>query len=275
MLDTHLHLWDPARLPYSWLAGIPLLNRAYTVEDYIAASNGTAVTKAIFMECDVAEPHQLEEARLAQQLADERPFIVGLVASCRPEYENFRRHLEAIAALPKARGVRRILHTQPDALSQSELFANNIRLLAEFALTFDLCILARQLPAAIALVKRCPEVTFILDHCGVPDVKGRAFEPWRKDIATLAGLSNVVCKISGLIAYADTGWTADDLRPWFDHVVSNFGWDRVLWGGDWPVCLLGGPLARWIEATRSLCAAATPEQRDALYTRNAERIYRV
>ncbi len=276
MIDTHQHLWDLERFPYSWCAEIPALNRSFRFSDYAAASAGLGITKTVFVECDVDEPNALAEARMIQELSDSHPSIGGIVASGRPEREGFRAHLEQLSRLPAVRGFRRILHTQPDGLSQEPLFAENLRLLPEFGFSFDLCVLARQLPIAIDLVRRCPEVSFILDHCGVPDIKAGALEPWRSHIAEMAAHPNVACKISGLVAYADrAAWSAGVLRPWFEHVLEQFGWDRVVWGGDWPVCTATATLAQWVGATRELTRDADELQRAKLFRRNAERIYRV
>lgn len=276
LVDTHQHLWDFDCFPYTWTAGIPKLNRSFRFADYLAAAQGTGIEKTVFMECDVDEPHALAEARSIEALAAHEPLIRGIVASGRPERAEFRGHLQELAKLSLVRGVRRILHTQPDELSESALFVENVRLVAEFGFTFDLCVLARQLPKAIALVRACPKVSFILDHCGVPDVKGRGFEPWRTHIAEIAREPNVACKISGIVAYADPeSWTVADLKPWVEHVIAQFGWERVVWGGDWPVCTLSAPLAQWVAATKELTSAATEQQRAALFHRNAERIYRV
>jgi predicted TIM-barrel fold metal-dependent hydrolase len=276
LIDTHQHLWDLQRFPYSWTSGIPALHRSFLPEDYAAATAGLGISKTVFVECDVDEPHALAEAQHLQALADRHPQIAGLVAAGRPERDGFRAHLEELAKLPKVRGLRRVLHTQPDALSRSPRFAENLRLLPEFGLTFDLCVLARQLPLGLDLVRRCPGVTFILDHCGVPDVKGGTLDPWRQHLRELAAQPNVACKISGLVAYADpAAWTVADLRPWVEHVLECFGWERVVWGGDWPVCTLAAPLARWVEAIRVLTRPASAVQRAQLFRRNAERIYRV
>lgn len=276
LVDTHQHLWDLDRLPYTWCAGLPALNRSFRLDDYLAASAGCGITKAVFMECDVDDPHQLAEATAIQQLAEKQPLIAGIIASGRPENPGFPQYLEQLAALKKLRGLRRVLHVVPDEVSRQPLFRENLRRLPALNLTFDLCVLARQLPVARELADACPKVTFILDHCGVPDVKGRAFDPWLAEITALAERPNVSCKISGLVAYADAAtWTAADLRPWVEHVIASFGWDRVVWGGDWPVCTLSAPLARWVAATHELTAAVTADQRARLYHRNAERLYRV
>ncbi len=276
LVDTHQHLWDLDRFPYSWCASIPVLNRSFRFGDYAAASAGEGIVKTVFVECDVDEPNALAEARMIQELAGRHPSIAGIVAGGRPEHEGFPAHLERLARLDRVRGVRRVLHTQADGLSQTPRFAENLRLLPGFGYSFDLCVLARQLPQATALVRQCPEVSFILDHCGVPDIRGGARDPWRTHLAELAALPNVTCKISGLVAYAEAKTLSPEaLRPWFEHVITQFGWDRVVWGGDWPVCTLATPLAWWIGATRELTRDASVGQKERLFRLNAERVYRI
>lgn len=275
LVDTHQHLWDLERFPYSWCAGIPRLNRSFLLRDYLAAAHGTGIAKTVFMECDVDEPHSLGEAKYIQQLAEANPMMAGMVCSARPERADFPAQLEALLKFSKLRGIRRVLHVVPDEVSQTALFIENVRRLAEHRLTFDLCLLARQLSLGLRLAQQCAEVQFVLDHCGVPDVKGGAFSPWREHIAELARLPNVACKVSGLMAYAAERWTVDDLRPWVEHVIASFGWDRVVWGGDWPVCTLGGSLADWVNATRTIVASESTEHQARLFSQNAERIYRV
>lgn len=274
-IDTHQHLWDLRQFPYAWCASLPTLNRSFLIDDYLAAARDTGIEKAVFVECDVDEPHGLAEARHVQSLAEANPLIAGIVAGARPERADFSAQIEVLLKLPKLRGIRRALHVAPDETSQSALFAENLRRLAAHGLTFDLCVLSRQLPLALALVQQCPGVQFVLDHCGVPDVKGRALDPWRAHIGELAASPNVACKISGLVAYAGTNWTVDDLRPWVEHVIACFGWDRVVWGGDWPVCTLTASLKQWVEASDRLLAGASQAEREKVFHKNAGRIYRV
>lgn len=275
IVDTHQHLLYPERFRYSWCAGVPKLNRSFPLEDYEAAAYGLGIERTIFMECDVDERYALEEARHIQSLADRNPGIAGIVAAGRPEKSCFRSHLDSLRALPKVRGLRRVLHTQPDALPQSPLFAENLRLLAKYSFTFDMCVLPRQLPIALNLARQCPEVTFILDHCGVPDVQGKAFDPWREQIKQIAALPNMACKVSGLVAYAGAGWNLEDLRPWVEHVFASFGWNRVVWGGDWPVCMLAATLRQWVAVSLALTESVAISDRERLYWRNAERIYQL
>jgi predicted TIM-barrel fold metal-dependent hydrolase len=274
-IDTHQHLWDLQQFPCSWCAGVPALNRSFLLDDYRSAAKNSGIEKTIFVECDVDEPHGLTEAQHIQKLAENNPLIAGIVAAARPERADFPSQLEALLKLSKLRGLRRVLHVVPDATSQPPLFAENVRRLAPHRLTFDLCVLARQLPLGAALAKKCPDVQFVLDHCGVPDVKSRAFDPWRAHIKELAMLPNVACKVSGLVAYAGENWTLEDLRPWVEHVVACFGWERVVWGSDWPVCNLTASLERWVEAADALFSGVSPAEREFLFHKNAERIYHV
>jgi predicted TIM-barrel fold metal-dependent hydrolase len=288
IIDTHQHLWDLDLFSYAWLAGAeppprsaaagrPVLNRSFRMADYLAATAGLGVEKSVHLEADVDEPLMLAETRYILALADQpdNP-LEGVVACGRPEHTDFRNYLDQIVGHPKLKGVRRILHTQPDALGQSLIFKDHVRSLAGYGLSFDICVLARQLPIAIALVKHCPDVTFILDHCGVPQVKEKVLDPWRAHIREIAAFSNVYCKVSGVVAYADpTSWTLEDLRPYVEHVIECFGRDRVMFGSDWPVCTLSATYRQWVEALLSLTASASLSDRIKLFHDNATRVYRL
>ncbi len=254
IVDTHLHLVYLDRFSYPWLEGAPPLNRQWTAEAYFAEAARLGIETALHMEVDVAEADMEAETRFVLGLD---PRIGGAIASGRPESPDFPAYLDRIAAIDGVKGIRRILHTSPDELSQSPLFAENLRRLADKNLPFDLCVLARQLPVGRALVAKCPDVQFVLDHCGVPDVAGRALDPWRADIKALAELPNVAAKISGVVAYAKPDWTVEDLRPFVEHVIECFGWDRVVWGSDHPVCTLTADLTRWVEAIKAIVAGAS------------------
>jgi len=272
ILDTHLHLIYPERFSYPWLAGAPAIDRPWSVEAYFAEARELGVESALHMEVDVAEPDMLAETRFVLGL----PHIAGAIAACRPEHPGFAAHIEQLAALPGVKGVRRILHEAPDALSQTTLFAENIRRLAAHDLSFDLCLRADQLHLGVALADKAPEVTFILDHCGNPDISGLGLDPWRDALAAVARCPNVVCKVSGIVNHCQPGWTAETLRPYVEHVIESFGWDRVVWGSDHPVATLtGGTLTDWVEAALAITAGASPDERAKLFHANAERYYRL
>jgi predicted TIM-barrel fold metal-dependent hydrolase len=133
----------------------------------------------------------------------------------------------------------------------------------------------KQLTKAIALVDACPRVTFVVDHCGIPAIKDGMNQRWRDDIAALAERPHVNLKISGIVAYSSAAWTLDDLRPWVDHCIDRFGWDRIVWGSDWPVCTLNGSLSTWVAATQALISGASVAEREKFLWRNASRIWRL
>jgi predicted TIM-barrel fold metal-dependent hydrolase len=272
IVDTHLHLVYLDRFSYPWLADVPPLNRDFTLETYRPQAEAAGIAQAIHMEVDVAEADRMRETAFVTALGGP---VVAAISSCRPESRDFPAQLERLASNAKVRGLRRILHTAPDDLSQAPIFAENLKRLAARRLSFDICVLARQLPLALKIARACPEVQFILDHCGVPRVKERALDPWRANIEALAAEPNVACKVSGLVAYADADWTADDLRPFVEHVIESFGWDRVVWGSDWPVCTLTADLGRWVAATRTLIAGESEDNQAKLLNGNARRIYRL
>lgn len=272
-IDTHLHLIDRARLSYPWLADVPALDRDWRYEEYAAAAGPLGITGALHMEVDVA-PNDIdaETGVVRDLMAAHDSLILGAISAARPEEPDFAAWLDEIDRAV-VRGLRRVLHVMPDDLSQSARFRDSIRRLGPAGLPFDICVLARQLPLAAALVDKAPDVTFVLDHCGVPDIAGGGFDIWAADITELARRPNLNAKISGVTAYGDANWSAQSLRPYIEHVVKAFGWDRVVWGSDSPVCTILGSLEAWVAATHALFEGCTEEERAKLYRNNAQRIW--
>lgn len=275
IIDTHLHLIDQSALRYPWLAGVPALNRDFSYEEYAREARRAGIEHVLHMEVDV-EPADIEaETAYVRKLAS-RPenMIRGAIAACRPEDPAFAAYFERQKANPFVKGFRRVLHVVPDELSDGALFRENLKRLGGTGLTFDLCVLPRQLPRAAALADLAPDVQFVLDHCGVPDIKGDGFEPWRAAMAEMARRDNVVAKISGVVAYADQeSWTVETLQPYVEHTIESFGWNRVVWGSDWPVCTLGGGLSTWVAATHALLSGASVDEQAKLLSGNARRIW--
>ncbi|MGL4280061.1 MAG: amidohydrolase family protein [Albidovulum sp.] len=275
-IDTHQHLIWRDRLGYGWTAGIPALAEGdFTPEDYQAQTKGLGIAGTIFMECGVDDDdHQAEARYVATRVG--RDGILGQIASCRPETDDgFDAWLEECSGL-HVRGYRRILHVVPDEMSQGTTFRANLKKIGRKGLAFDMCFLARQLPIAEELARACDGQALVLDHCGVPDIAGGAFDAWAKGIDRLAALPHVSVKLSGISAYCAPGTASTEtLKPWVDHVINRFGADRVVWGSDWPVSLLGAGLVPWIEMTRELLASFSPDEQAAIASKNARRIYGV
>lgn len=272
IIDTHLHLMYRAQFLLPWLAKFPAIDKAWTAESYFAEAEALGITAALHMEADVDESQMVAEAEFMAEL---HPKVIGTIAACRPESPDFPQHIAKLKAIRHVRGLRRVLHVMPDEISQSALFVENIGILAQADLSFDICVRADQLPLAYALASAAPEVQFILDHCGNPDIANNGFADWAKSLRMLAQLPNVAGKLSGIAVNSAPDWTVDTLKPYVEHLIETFGWDRVVWGSDHPVLLLNGSLARWVEASLEITHAASIEDRNKLFNGNAKRIYRL
>ena len=278
IVDSHVHLWDPTRLRYPWLDELPALNRAFLPSEFATAASGSSVSKVIFVECGCGPRQNLAEVDWVTSLAKHESRIKGIISHVDLEKgEAIRADLEKLAANPLVKGVRRNLQSEsdPEFCLRPEFIAG-VKALPEFGFTFDLCIRHEQLRAVTELVRRIPRVTFVLDHFGKPDVRGKKITSWATDLKSLSALPNVACKISGLATEADwNNWQPADLKIYFEHALECFGIDRLLFGGDWPVTTLATDYQRWLETVRELLPFSSFSDQIKLFQINAERIYRV
>ena len=276
-VDTHLHLVYRDRLGYPWLSAVPELNQDFSLQRYQTEALRCGITDAIHMEVDVASADIEAETRNVETLATQPGSLLrGAISACRPESENFPAFLERQLADPFVKGFRRVLHVVADEVSEAPMFRANLRRLSGSGRPFDLCMRSDQIEKAVALADFAPDVQFVLDHCGNPGIAVRAEHPWREHIADLAKRPNVAIKISGIVTNADgESWTIADLRPYVEHVIESFGWDRVVWGSDWPVCTLTATLSTWVAATHALTRGCGDSERERLFSANALRIWRM
>ncbi|MDW5317432.1 amidohydrolase [Rhizobium sp. PL01] len=277
IIDTHLHLIDRSALAYPWLSGAPALDRDFLYETYAVEARRCGIGAALHMEVDVDVAEIEAEINYVQTLSSHpENLITGAIAACRPEEDGFANRLERQRANPFVKGFRRVLHVVPDDVSEGALFRENIQGLGGTGLTFDLCVLPHQIPKAITLADLAPDVQFILDHCGVPAIASGAVQPWRDNMIEIAKRPNVTAKISGVVAYAEAeSWSVETLRPYVEHTIAQFGWDRVVWGSDWPVCTLGGGLSTWMAATHALLEGCSETERAKLLSGNAKKLWRL
>lgn len=281
-IDTHQHLLYPGEFSYSWTNDFPALQGRFTIDDYKEAARACEVEQTLFMEVDVDPGQHLQEAHFfAERSHSADTGIAGIVAKCLPESDDFEREIESIQS-PALKGIRRVLHTQADELSQSETFRANVATLAKHDLSFDLCVTQKQLSIARELAVACPEVRFILNHCGVPNIAEHestqcdSWKEWSFGIRAFSELPNVACKFSGITAYAKAEQrTADGLRPYLAEILGAFGADRIVWGGDWPVCNLADGLQVWSQLTDSLVAELSGDEQNKILSGNARTIYKL
>lgn len=272
IIDTHLHLVYPDRFSYPWLADVPQLNQAWPVEDYWTEASSLGIDSALHMEVDVAPGDMFAETEFMLEV---HPKVAGAIANGRPEDVSFAPYLERLALLRRVKGIRRLLQFQPPELSKSAFFRENLRLLPRYGFCFDVCVKSHELDVAKSLIAACPDVQFILDHCGNPKIGEWEWAPWAGQVLEIAAFPNVVCKVSGILANVTPSWTVDELRPYVEHIIACFGWDRVVWGSDYPVVTLFADLRRWVEATREIIGGCSTDEQAKLLHDNAERVYRL
>lgn len=312
IIDTHQHLWDLNRLDMPWLQGAPSLNRSFVTADYLAATAGLNVVGAVYMEVDVTPEQRPAEAEHLIELcaAQDNP-TVGAVVGGNVTSAEFAGYIRRFAGNAAIKGVRQVLHgtATPQGLCLAPQVVQNVRLLGELDLCFDLCMRPSELDDGVQLALQCPETRFVLDHCGngdpylisgvLPagagnDDAGQAdsnltiadhadrndpfwhhAQQWKDGIAALAALPNTICKISGIIARTRPGWTASVLAPAVNHCLDSFGPDRVVFGGDWPVCTLGaGATYRaWVQALKEIIADRSQTDQRKLLHDNAAAFY--
>lgn len=273
--DAHLHVWRPDRLAYPWLAGEPRLNRTYLPADVDSA--GHHVAAAVMVEAGRQPEQSLDEVLFVEELAAAGAPIVAMVAHAALERgDDVRGELAALGEHRLVTGVRRNLQDEAPGFAVSDSLVAGVRLLADYGYPFDVCVRHHQLPEVAELATRVPEVTFVLDHLGKPPVADRLVDPWRADIRRLAGLPNVVCKLSGLTTEADhTAWTAADVLPYLRHALTEFGAGRCMFGSDWPVATLATSYDRWIEVVEEALDGLPAAERELVTTGTARRVYRL
>lgn len=292
IVDTHQHLWDLSKVQPPWLSDAPkILGQTYGLAEYAKATEGLHVVQAVYMEVDVSPADQVKEAdSLIEICRTAKSPTVAAVISGRPAEKSFAPYIRKYAKEKEIKGVRQVLHadTAVKGLCLQPSFVGSIQLLGELGLSFDLCMRPAELSDGLALAKMCPGTRFVVDHCGnaspgafLPE-KTRKEAPkhdpqkWRDDIKALAEQANVICKISGVIASAPPDVPfADSLAPIVNHCLDSFGADRVVFGGDWPVCLLGGSYKDWVTALRTIISNRPVADQKKLLHENARRFYRL
>lgn len=276
IVDAHLHLWDPARLRYPWLDGNALLDRPHLPDDFRRASEGCDVEAMIFVQCEAGPGQHLLETEWVASLAEQEPRIAAIVAWAPLELgASARDSLERLTRHERVRGIRRIVQFEPDpAFCLQPDFIQGVKLLAEFGLTFDICTDWSRLPYVVRFARAVPEVPMVLDHIGKPPIAAGLIEPWATHLRELADLPHVWCKMSGVATEADhSNWNDAQLAPYIDTAIQAFGYERLMFGGDWPVSTQAIDYRRWIALLQRVLAGASAADQDRFWRRNALYFY--
>ena len=273
MIDAHQHFWKFNAERDAWITDdMQAIRRDFLPGDLegVLAANG--VHGCIAVQADQSEA----ETEFLLDLAGRHSFIKGVVGWVDLRSLRLEATLEALAENAHLVSVRHVAQAEADDFLTRDDVILGIGSVGRAGLTYDILIYARQLPAALTLTSRLPNQTFVLDHLAKPLIKDGVLEPWATHLRELARRPNVFCKISGLVTEADwTAWRPEHLRPYLDVAFEAFGPDRVMFGSDWPVCLLASPYDRVLGVVADYAAALTASERNALFGGTATRAYRL
>ncbi len=271
-VDAHHHLWQTSVRRHAWLDGedTAAIRRDFTPADLREAAPGIDATVLVQVLPDFDESVEFLAIAAAE------PLIAGVVGWV-DLTGSPARDIDRLRSAPGGElltGVRHLVQAEPDPrwLEREDVLAG-LAAVRDAGLVYDLLVLPHQLPAATAAVRALPELTFVLDHLAKPPIASGQREPWASDLATLAREPNVVAKLSGLVTEAGRPWRAEDLRPYADTALTAFGPDRLMFGSDWPVCLLAGTYAEVVAAADCLLDDLTPSEQDAVRGGTATRVY--
>lgn len=277
-IDAHHHFWDPDRYTYPWMAGRELdpVRRAFGPRDMQPLLDAADITGTVLVQTVSDE----DETREFLRVAASTPFVRGVVGWTDLTSPSVEEALDALLADENGRflvGIRHQVHDEPDPnwLCRDDV-RRGLRAVADRGLGYDLLVRARELPAAVVTVRALPEVNFVVDHIAKPTIAAGDDYLWAKWMPALAGYPNVTVKLSGMITEADwTSWTPDDLRPFVTQVYQWFGADRLMFGSDWPVCLLAGTYESVIEGLTAALGTLSAAETAALFGGTAHAFYRL
>ena len=272
-IDAHHHLWKYSAAEYGWITPeMGVIRRDFLPQDLEPLMHHFDIGGTVVVQ---ARQH-LEETAWLLDLAEKHPLLRGVVGWVPlTDGANVKRSLERFAGNRKLRGVRHVVHDEPDPrFILRPDFNQGVAELAGLGLRYDILIFERHLPAAIEFVDRHPQQTFILDHVAKPRIKDRILSPWDRNIKELAKRQNVYCKLSGMVTEADPRrWTPEGLQPYIDVVLAAFGPRRLMFGSDWPVMLLAGDYARWYRTVTVAIAKLSKAEQERILGGTAAEAY--
>jgi L-fuconolactonase len=271
-IDSHQHFWHYSPEEYPWIgAGMERLARDYLPPDLEGVAGPVGVAGSVAVQAR----QSLAESRWLLQLADRHPFIRGVVGWVDLRSDRVADDLAALAPHERFVGVRHVVQDEPDPrFLLGEAFVRGLRQLERLGLTYDLLLYPTQLPAAVELVGMLPTQPFVLDHLAKPRIKAGEIDSWRRDIEALARHGNVCCKLSGMVTEAAwRQWKPEQFVPYLEVALAAFGPERLMFGSDWPVCLVAGDYAQVAGIVGDFLAALSPAEQESIWAGTATRFY--
>ncbi|WP_242084331.1 amidohydrolase family protein [Aestuariivivens sediminis] len=270
-LDSHQHFWNYNPVRDAWIDdSMATIRKDFLPQDLQSVLKKNGIDGSIAVQADPSET----ETEFLLSCAKTSPFIKGVVGWVDLLNDNLEERLSHYSKNKLLKGVRHIVQAEPNDFMLRTDFQHGISKLERFNLTYDILVFPYQLNAAIKLAHRFPNQKFVLDHMGKPFIKTGEIDQWKKDIIALSKASNVYCKVSGMVTEADlTQWKISDFKPYLDVIFEAFGTDRVLYGSDWPVCLLAAKYEQQLRIIQDYIGAFSKHEKAKIMGINARDFY--
>ena len=274
MIDSHQHFWQLGRFDYPWMSeDLGVLYRDYLPADLAPILQRNSVEKTVLVQAS----NSIAESQWLLELADANSFIAGVVGWVDLMSTGLDEQLDALCAHSKFKGVRHLVESEPadDWLVQPAVL-KGLKNLASRGVSYDLLVHTRHLKHVPRLAESCPELALVIDHMAKPPIARNEIKEWSQAIAPLGGYQNIHCKLSGLVTEANwNSWRTDDLRPFVDCALEFFGADRIMFGSDYPVCLLAASYNRVLDSFQELLKDLNDTDREKIFSKNAAQFYRL
>ncbi len=274
IIDSHQHFWQVGRFDYPWMSPeLGVLYRDYLPEMLEPILNDNTIAKTILVQAS----NSLAETDWLLSIGDRHEFIAGVVGWVDLTDSGMAADLEAFKANPKFKGVRHLVESEPadDWLVQPEVLCG-LQILEQHGVSYDLLVHTRHLKHVKTVADSCPQLRLVIDHMAKPPIAGGETRAWAAALKEVAAYRNVFCKLSGLVTEANHAtWRHDDLRPYVEQALEFFGAERMMFGSDWPVCLLAASYTQVLEAFESLLQELSDAERAMIFSGNAARFYQL
>jgi L-fuconolactonase len=271
IIDSHQHFWRYSPTEYEWIDdSMAAIRRDFLPEDARAVMQPNGVDGTIAVQARQTD----EETEWLIELANGEPFIRGVVGWVDLRADDVEHQLERVGHESCVVGMRHVVQAEPPGFLDDDRFRRGIAALERYDLVYDILVYERQIAEATRFAAAFPRQRFVLDHLGKPDIRGGAFEDWRRQLSDLAALPHVWCKLSGLVTEADwRSWTPAQLRPYVDAGLEAFGPSRVMFGSDWPVCTLAADYQQVLSLVRDAVSEYSADEQAQILGKTADAVY--
>lgn len=270
-IDAHQHFWKLSRGDYEWITpDLPILNKDFGPEDLLPLIQDANIDGTILVQATDTVP----ESEYMLSLADEHEWVLGVVGWVNMEAPDASQTICRLAKHPKFCGIRPMIQElKDDDWMLRPALDPAFRMLIELDLTFDALVFPRHLKQLYELLQRYPELSCVIDHGAKPYIQDGKFDDWATDMSLVAKNTSALCKISGLATEAAPNWTAETLKPYVEHLLSEFGPSRLMFGSDWPVLKLAGDYLGWADIVAGLIGHLSETDQAAIFGETAHKFY--